>query len=276
MTTLPNYSPFYGGGQVKNPANVIGPTSGAPSAILTDDRIGSIAIDPNAQVAYILVSKTGGENTWAALGISGGALVTLSDASDNTVAPDDAGNIELEGTDNQINVVGIPELNLFNFALSDTLVAPGTLTVTSTSDLIGEVTMENGASVGDNFTVAGDIGCTGNGSFNSVIGVSVGATTQLASTGTLLLNGADSKIHINVGTSSSTSAGTTLAMSGNPGSVNVVSSSITAASLIFYSRRIGGGTLGNIKISNQSGAGTFTLTSDSANETSTFNYWIIN
>ena len=70
MSTLPQYTPYYGGGQVGNPSNVIR-TSGPPSTKLTEDRIGTMAIDNAAGQGYILVSKSGGNNTWAQIsGIS--------------------------------------------------------------------------------------------------------------------------------------------------------------------------------------------------------------
>lgn len=79
---------------------------------------------------------------------------------------------------------------------------------------------------------------------------------------------------INVPTGANASIGVTGAMAGSPGSVTVTSSNVTTSSLIFYVRKTGAGTLGQVSISAQS-AGSFTLTSTSA-ETSTFNYWIIN
>jgi ribulose-5-phosphate 4-epimerase/fuculose-1-phosphate aldolase len=63
-------------------------------------------------------------------------------------------------------------------------------------------------------------------------------------------------------------------MSGTPGVVTVATTASSATALIFYSRRVTGGTMGNVSITAQDGTG-FTLTS-TGNETSTFNWWIIN
>lgn len=76
-------------------------------------------------------------------------------------------------------------------------------------------------------------------------------------------------------TTSTASVGVTGAMSGDPGAVTVTSTAITTSSIILYARATGGGTLGNVEISTQT-TGSFTLTSSSTTETSTFYYQIIN
>jgi hypothetical protein len=63
-------------------------------------------------------------------------------------------------------------------------------------------------------------------------------------------------------------------MSGTPGAVTVTTSAATTSSIILYSRKTTGGTPGQVSITAQPG-GSFTLTS-TGNETSTFNYQIIN
>ncbi len=90
--------------------------------------------------------------------------------------------------------------------------------------------------------------------------------------GNLILANAGNKIIVATGANSA--LGVTVAMSGSPGSVTVNSTAIDGLSFIQYCRATGGGTLGNVSISAQS-SGSFTLTSD-ANETSTFNYLILN
>ena len=70
MTTLPNYTPSYGGGQVNNPANVI-PTSGTPNeTVLTENRVGTLAVDNANATVYALSSKSGGVDTWTTIGSS--------------------------------------------------------------------------------------------------------------------------------------------------------------------------------------------------------------
>lgn len=69
-------------------------------------------------------------------------------------------------------------------------------------------------------------------------------------------------------------AGTTGVMSGTPGAVTTSNATVTASSIIIFSRNITGGTPGQVSITAQT-AGSFTLTS-TGNETSTFNYYVIN
>jgi hypothetical protein len=110
---------------------------------------------------------------------------------------------------------------------------------------------------------------------------SVTATTTLTATlgaitatnGNLVLGTAGNKIIIPTGANAS--VGTSSAMSGNPGSVTVSTTASSATAKIFYVRATTGGTPGNVSITAQDGTG-FTLTSTSATETSTFNWWIIN
>ena len=111
---------------------------------------------------------------------------------------------------------------------------------------------------------------------------SIAATTTLTATlgnitatnGNLVLNTSGNKLVINATTPTTASVGTTAAMSGS-GAVTITSSAITDSSKIIYSRRLTGGTTGDVSITAQAG-GSATLTSTSATETSTFDYLIIN
>ncbi len=108
---------------------------------------------------------------------------------------------------------------------------------------------------------------------------SVTATTTLtassgaitATNGNLVLGTAGNKLSIATGANAS--VGTTAAMSA--GAVTTANTSVTTSSIILYARATGGGTQGNVEISAQT-TGSFTLTSTSGSETSTFNYLIIN
>jgi hypothetical protein len=109
---------------------------------------------------------------------------------------------------------------------------------------------------------------------------SVAATTTLTATlgaitatnGNLVLGTAGNKLSIATGANAS--VGTTAAMTGSPGTVTVTSTAVTTSSVILFARDTVGGTAGQVSISAQS-AGSFTLLS-TGNETSTFNYLIIN
>ncbi len=93
-----------------------------------------------------------------------------------------------------------------------------------------------------------------------------------ATNGNLILGTAGNKIVIATGANAS--VGTSAAMSGTPGAVTVATTACSATAKIFYCRATTGGTPGQVSITAQDGTG-FTLTS-TGNETSTFNWWIIN
>jgi hypothetical protein len=121
MTTLPKNLPFYGGRQVPNPSNVKY-TSGAPSTVLTQDPIGTLAFSSAGNV-YGLVTKTGGVNTWAILGGATGAVATI-----NSLSPT-AGNIIIAGTANQVTVASA--VSTVTLSLPSALTAPGSITATT-------------------------------------------------------------------------------------------------------------------------------------------------
>jgi hypothetical protein len=98
----------------------------------------------------------------------------------------------------------------------------------------------------------------------------LGAIT--ATNGNLNLATIGNKLLIATGTNAS--VGVSGAMAGTPGAVTVATTACTASSVILYSRATTGGTPGQVSITAQSTSG-FTLTS-TGNETSTFNWLIIN
>jgi len=93
-----------------------------------------------------------------------------------------------------------------------------------------------------------------------------------ATNGNLVLGTIGNKIVIPTG--SNASVGTSASMSGSPGAVTVATTASSTTAKIFYSRATTGGTPGQVSITAQDATG-FTLTS-TGNETSTFNWWIIN
>lgn len=122
MTFLGTTSPFYGGAQVKDPANVI-PTSGAPSTV-PKVRLGTLAVDKTAAILYGAVSHTGGGTTWAILGGGTGAVATLTGGSGGAISPV-AGNITLAGTANQITTTGTA--GTITLSLPSSVILPGSL-----------------------------------------------------------------------------------------------------------------------------------------------------
>lgn len=144
MPTLsPQVTPYYGGGQVVNPANVIR-TSGAPSTKLTEDGLGTLAIDNSAAGAYILVSKSGGIDTWLSVEGSGGAGVfsTLTSTGATTLATTGA-SVNTFG-----NLTGATSLNLKNGSgASGWTSASGSLTFNSGVGALGISTDASATSV---------------------------------------------------------------------------------------------------------------------------------
>jgi hypothetical protein len=145
-------------------------------------------------------------------------------------------------------------------------------------------TTGNTAVTGTLTTSSGITATTGNivasaGNITTTVGSITSATTLTATlgnitatNGNIVLGTLGNRIIVPTGTNAT--AGTSAAMSGTPGAVTVATTASSATCKIFYSRNITGGTLGQVSITAQNGTG-FTLTS-TGNETSTFNWWIIN
>lgn len=106
MPTLsPQTTPFYGGGQVLNPADVF-KTSGIPSSADVHRNLGSISIDNATASAWILASKSGGVATWEPF--AGGTSI-LQDLDGNTgTAVPVGGKINVLGGTNMTTVGGSP------------------------------------------------------------------------------------------------------------------------------------------------------------------------
>jgi hypothetical protein len=111
-------TPYYGGRQVSDPANVIKVT-GTPSSKAIHNNLGTIAIENSASSAWILTSKTGGVATWTLVGSGTGPIDTLTltgagdsggpvTASGGNVNLAGGTGIDLVGTTNTVtaNVVG--------------------------------------------------------------------------------------------------------------------------------------------------------------------------
>jgi hypothetical protein len=187
--------------------------------------------------------------------------------------------ISIVGTANQITAsttAGVATLSL-----PSVLIAPGSLEVTSgftvdagTTSITGTTNINTSGSAVSSIGTGGT-GAThiGNATGNTQVTGSLTTSTSLATTnGNLSLGTAGNKIIIATG--SNASVGTSGVMAGTPGSVVVATTASSASAKIFFARATAGGTLGNVSISAQDGTG-FTLLSD-GNETSTFNWWIIN
>lgn len=179
------------------------------------------------------------------------------------------------------------------FKLASVTSSAGVNTATWTTlggSSVAIATINNNAPVSGNYTLAGTASqitatdTAGTTTFSIPAALvapgSIAATTSITATlgnitatnGNLSLATAGNKIIIATGANAS--VGTSAAMSGTPGAVTVTTTASSATAKIFFSRATTGGTPGNVSITAQDGTG-FTLTS-TANETSTFNWWIIN
>jgi hypothetical protein len=247
MTTLGSTVPYYGGRQSNNPATVFTGKVSPPSPNIAANP-GDVYVDTTLENYYGAVGKLAGNQVqWALLAGSSGAITSVL------------------GTAAQITAT--PSGSSVTLSLPAVVTAPGSLATTTT--LASGTTLTAGSSLSVTTTAT-----IGTGLTVTTGNITATAGNLVATAGQLQLNGAASRIIINAGTASTAPVGVSGAMSGNPGTVTVTTSACTTSSKILYSRATTGGTPGEVSITTQS-AGSFVLTS-TGNETSTFNYLIIN
>ncbi len=138
--------------------------------------------------------------------------------------------------------------------------------------LAGTANQVTTAASGSTVTFTLPAAITAPGSLTTTTSLTATLGNITATNGNLVLGTLGNKLVIPAGANGS--VGVTGMMTGTPGAISVASTAITAASVILYSRATTGGTPGEVSITAQS-SGNFTLTS-TGNETSTFNYVIIN
>jgi hypothetical protein len=292
----PQTTPYYGGGQVANPANVIR-TSGAPSTVLTEDGIGTLAVDNAAGNIYGLASKAGGEDTWVLLGGASGAISAVNGTAAQITATT-AGNIVTLSLPSAITAPG--SLTTTTSLASTTTMTAGTgLTVTSGGATItagGLTVTAGGAAVTGTTTIntsgaavttigTGGTGAVniGNATGNTAVTGSLTASTTLTATlgnitatnGNLNLAHTGNKLLIHASTAASDSIGTATLASGT---VTVSTTAVTASSLIFLSYKNCASSLAcSLSYGTIMAGASFVITSqDLTDSTSTVNYWIIN
>lgn len=252
----------------------------APTTLDILYPVGKRWINTSANTAYVLTSQSssssGTTSTWTLLGTNGGALNTLSDNASASVTPV-SNNIQIAGTSSQITTTagsGVITLSLVGPYTPSTYTAHGVLIGEGSSSIAATAVGATGQALVGN--TGADPSWTGSPSFTGSVtaGTTLTATSGAitATNGNLVLGTAGNKLSITTG--SNASLGTTSAMSGTPGAVTVSTTACTTSSIILFSRATTGGTPGQVSITAQS-AGSFTLTS-TGNETSTFNYLIIN
>ena len=139
-------------------------------------------------------------------------------------------------------------------------------------NLLGTANQITSIGSGSTITFSLPSAITAPGSITATTTVTATLGNITATNGNLAMGTAGNKVIVPTGANAS--AGLSGVMSGTPGAVTVATTACSATALVFYSRATTGGTPGEVSITAQDGTG-FTLTS-TGNETSTFNWWIIN
>jgi hypothetical protein len=207
MTFLGVTTPYYGGGQVANPANVILPTS-APSANLKV-KLGTLAVVNSTGTIYGAASLVGGVTTWAVLGGGTGAVATLT--GDTGTATPVAGNVKIAGTTNQITTTG--SAAQIALTIPSTFIAPGS--IASTTTLTG----------GTGITATtGNISATA-GAVNAGTSMTATLGNITATNGNFVASTAGTGLLFNPATTSGT---TTSTLNGRVGQITITTPSIAA------------------------------------------------
>lgn len=243
--------------------------------------IGKRWVNKVAGTVYTLVSLSVSSGVtsanWTLEGSGGtGAINSITGDTGGAEVPL-LGNFNLLGTANQIAVTGSANTETFSLVgpyTPATYTAHGVLIGEGTSSIVATTPGSTGqalmGSTGADPSFTGSPSFSGSVTAATTITATLGAIT--ATNGNLVLGTAGNKVV--VATGANASVGTSAVMSGTPGAVTVATTACSATAKVFYARATAGGTLGNVSITAQDDTG-FTLTS-TGNETSTFNWWIIN
>lgn len=200
--------------------------------------------------------------TWTLLESGTSSFTSLT--GDTGTAVPTSGNIKIAGTASEITTAASG--STVTLTIPSAFVAPGSITATTT--VASTTTMTAGTGL---TATTGNITATA-GAVNAGTSMTATLGNITATNGNLVMGTIGNKILVPTGTNAS--AGTSGVMSGSPGVVTVATTACSTTAKVFFCRNITGGTPGQVSISAQDGTG-FTLTS-TGNETSTFNWWIIN
>lgn len=259
----------------QNPPNIIR-ANRAPTVNDTAFNFGDIWVDGTAGSSY----QNYGGGLWISLG-SGttGAVNTLTGTTGGAISPL-AGNINILGSAAQGTSVS-GALNSLVVTVADwTTSQKGVGILSSDAQAVtgtGTTQAVTPAALTARLAAPGAIGGTtpAAGTFTAVTATTGDIVATLgdivATNGNLVLVTAGNKVEIATGANAST--GVSAAMVA--GAVTVATTACSATAEVFYSRATLGGAAGHVSITAQDGTG-FTLTSGSATETSTWNWWIIN
>lgn len=223
------------------------------SVIAMDDHIFAQTTFSNDSTGAINTSR-----------FSSGAAAAITMSSSGSI--EIATSIVSSSNNPAIAGAGAGTLSLGDITFTSNSAVSGTLTVVYLPTRLGNAIVTGAITSSTTITA-------GTGITSTTGDITATAGNLVATLGNLNLNGAASKININVATGASASAGVSAAMVA--GAVTITSTAITTSSIIHYSRNILGTAMGNVSITAQP-SGSFTLTSDEGTETSTFYWWVIN
>lgn len=219
-TISPQVTPYYGGGQVVNPANVL-QAQAAPSSVFTEDKLGTILVDYVNGNIYGLAKKDNGQDTWVLMGGAAGAISAVN------------------GTANQItaNTAG----NIVTLSIPATFIAPGSIASTSTITAATGLTVTAGGatvSAGNIVATLGNINATA-GSMSAGTSITAGTTLTAtlgnitATNGNLVLTAAGNKmVRTSVATNATAGANSIGSATLVGGTVTIATTAVTASSLI--------------------------------------------
>lgn len=251
-TISPQVTPYYGGGQVVNPANVL-TVVGAPSAAAYHNALGTIAVDHVNDNAYILVSVANATATWYLMGGASAGLTGIT--GDTGTATPSLGVIKMAGTANEITTAASG--NTVTFTIPTAFIGPGTITSVGAMFAGTSFTAQNGitATTGNIAALAGNVSASGTvtggtgvtattGNIQATAGgLTAGAGDITATNGNLVLTAAGNKM-VRTSVASTTTAGAnsigTVTLVG--GTATVATTAVDAGSLIQLSRMSVGAT----------------------------------
>lgn len=256
--------------------SLIGPYTPATytaHGVLIGEGTSSIVATAAGTTGQVLTATTSADPAFAAIGTNSGltahgVLVAEGTGAFAATASGTAGQVLTSG--------GASADPSWTTATFPSTVSAGAILIGTATNVVGgladvatgQVLMSGGVGVAPAYSGSPSV----SGSVTAATSITATLGNITATNGNVVLGTAGNKLVIATG--SNASVGTSSAMSGTPGAVTVATTACSATAKVFYSRATAGGTLGNESITAQDGTG-FTLTS-TANETSTFNWWIIN
>lgn len=236
--TIPADNPLaYQGVKAPNPPNLV-LAQRAPTTQDVNHDLGSFWLNEVTSTMYVLVTLAAGVATWESFGGGSAGVDTI-----NGLSPA-AGNITLAGTASQITAGSAA--STVTFSLPAAIVAPGSLTTTTTLEATTTVTGGTGviATTGDIEAVAGDIVATagavsagttvtgGTGVVATTGDVTATAGNLVATVGNVQLPGPGAHVEVEGGAATDFIGTATL----TAGTVTIAHTTITAADRVMVTR----------------------------------------